>query len=158
MAVGVGTLEGIAIKREQFAPLELVEEVEVTIEQGLAGDCKGNRLKPSGEPTKRQVTALSKQSWAAACALVGKEIPWEMRRAGLLITGIMFDASDVGKLLYIGATVILVITRETDPCKRMNAVCPGLMEALTPEWRGGVCCRVLHGGKIRKNDVVRLGA
>jgi MOSC domain-containing protein YiiM len=44
---------------------------------------------------------------------------------------------------------------ETDPCPRMDAQHPGLTAALLPEWRAGVCCRVLKGGAIRSGDPVQ---
>jgi MOSC domain-containing protein YiiM len=32
----------------------------------------------------------------------------------------------------------------------------GLRKALKPDWRAGVSCRVLAGGKIKVGDAVRL--
>jgi MOSC domain-containing protein YiiM len=32
----------------------------------------------------------------------------------------------------------------------------GLKSALTPDWRAGVCCDVISGGKIQIGDAVRL--
>jgi MOSC domain-containing protein YiiM len=32
----------------------------------------------------------------------------------------------------------------------------GLKRALTPDWRVGVCCRVLSGGLISVGDTVQL--
>jgi MOSC domain-containing protein YiiM len=61
----------------------------------------------------------------------------------------------VGQVLSIG-DLRLEITGETDPCERMTEACPGLREALTPGWRGGVCCRVLSGSEIRIHDPVTL--
>ena len=49
---------------------------------------------------------------------------------------------------------MLEVTQETKPCHLMEAAHPGLKRALTPEWRGGVCCRVLKGGKVRVGDRV----
>jgi MOSC domain-containing protein YiiM len=47
-----------------------------------------------------------------------------------------------------------MITRETDPCERMDALAPGLRAALTPDWRGGACSRVVVGGTIRVGDTI----
>ena len=157
MAVGVGILKGIGIKRVPGAALELVAEAEITLNEGIVGDCRGSRLDATGSPRKRQVSLLSEQMWDAVCARVGREIPWQERRAALLIRGIMFDKEDIGRFIYIGSVVVLQIEKETVPCERMDDVCPGLQRALEPSCYGGFCCRVLQGGPIRENDTVRLG-
>ena len=58
--------------------------------------------------------------------------------------------------MRIGA-VELVVTEETDPCSRMDEQHLGLTEALTPDWRGGVCCDVVKPGAIRIGDQVEFG-
>jgi len=50
----------------------------------------------------------------------------------------------------------LQITRETDPCKRMEEAQSGLMKALAPDWRGGACCRVINGGSIALGYAVQV--
>ena len=125
-----------------------IDSVEITCEQGVVPDTRG-------KPGKRQVTVLSLESWLIACAELGAELPWTTRRANILISGITFSAEDVGKILQIG-DVCLQITVETDPCNRMDKQHQGLTAALTPEWRAGVCCRVLSGGQIQINDQVLL--
>ena len=52
-----------------------------------------------------------------------------------------------GAIIAIG-DVRLEVSGETDPCGRMDELEPGLRAALEPDWRGGVCCRVLHGGAV----------
>ena len=98
---------------------------------------------------------LSFESWQIACAELGVELPWTTRRANILVSGMKFSAEDVGKILQIG-DVQLQITVETDPCNRMDEQHQGLTVALTPDWRAGVCCRVLQGGEIRLNDHVAM--
>lgn len=108
-----------------------------------------------GKPGKRQVTVLSQAQWQAACDEVGAILPWTVRRANLLVDGISFDANMVGQQIIIGQ-LILLITRETDPCPRMDAQFKGLTQALTPHWRGGVCCRVIADGRVTVGDQVKI--
>lgn len=142
----MNSLIGIAIREGPRAPMQTVVHCAVSGEAGLAGDRRG-------KPGKRQVTVLSESAWLRACAALGRPLPWTVRRANLLVRGLEFGPDDVGRQLRIGA-VILEVTGETDPCRRMDEACPGLRAALEPEWRGGVCCRVLAGGAIAVDDPV----
>ena len=143
------TLQGIATREKSRVDMVEHAEIEVTIENGLVGDFRG-------KPGKRQVTVLATEAWSSACGVVGKELPWTTRRANLLVDRLSaIDESAIGNVIQIG-DVRLKITGETDPCRRMDEYCPGLKEALTPNWRGGVCCRVLAGGKIAVGDKVQV--
>ncbi len=64
--------------------------------------------------------------------------------------------TDVGRMIHIG-NAILEITRETDPCYKMDKAHQGLKEALMSGWRGGVCCKVIQAGTITSGDNVELG-
>ncbi|MCH6566428.1 MAG: MOSC domain-containing protein [Proteobacteria bacterium] len=66
-----------------------------------------------------------------------------------------FGESDVGKTIRIGE-VCLEITQETYPCSLMDKQHQGLKDALTPKWRGGVCCNVLNAGSIQVGDRVEI--
>lgn len=148
-----GVLAGIARHAFPKAPMETVDRVEVTVEAGLRGDFRGT-IKPGGKG-KRQVTLLERGDWDAAMAEVGHNIPWFQRRANLLVEAL--DLPQVsGVRLRIGADVLLEITRETDPCERMEALAEGLKAALLPDWRGGACARVLVGGTIRVGDPIEV--
>jgi len=128
--------------------MQLLESAEVTLEQGVAADFRG-------KPGKRQVTVLTREGWQAACAEAGlNDEPWTIRRANLLIEGLALTNS-AGCILKIGV-VQLLITQETDPCKRMEERYQGLSDALAKAWRGGVCCRVLVPGRIQIGDKVEL--
>lgn len=120
--------------------MEALQEALVTPQRGVEGDFRGR-------PGKRQVTVMSRESWARACAELGADLPWMTRRANLLVSGIEFGPAAVGSTLQLG-DLVLQITCETDPCERMDQALPGLRAALDPDWRGGVCCRVLAGGEI----------
>jgi MOSC domain-containing protein YiiM len=144
---------GIAIRVAKRAPMHELFEAEVTVGAGLLGDFRGG----GGGKRKRQVTVLSAAQWKEACTELGIELPWYTRRANLCIEGLeKCGPENVGRLLSLGSEVVLEITGETDPCKRMDEAHPGLKDALMPEWRGGYTCRVRHGGHLALGDSIVL--
>jgi MOSC domain-containing protein YiiM len=74
------------------------------------------------------------------------------RRANVMIRGLNLQNSR-GKQLRLGNCTLRVLG-ETTPCKRMDAMHPGLRKALSPNWRGGVFAEILEGGEIRVGDTV----
>jgi MOSC domain-containing protein YiiM len=134
------------------APMEAIDEAAVTLAGGIAGDFRGAM---KGKPYKRQITLIERGDWATAMAEVGHNFDWIERRSNLLVDGL--DLPQVpGTLLRIGADVVLEITRETDPCERMEALASGLKAALLPDWRGGVCARVVTEGRITIGDTIEV--
>jgi MOSC domain-containing protein YiiM len=142
------TLKAIAIKSGPRATMQQRNEAEITIEKGITGDFRGSQ-------SDRQITILSESSWQKACASVNADLSWMTRRANLLLDGVVFSAQDVGKSVRIGE-VILKITQETKPCSLMDELHQGLRNALTPDWRGGVCCKVVEAGSIQAGDHVEI--
>lgn len=148
----MGVLLGIARHARPKAPMELIEHARVTPETGIAGDFRGAM---KGKPYRRQVTLIERGDWDAAMAEVGHSIGWQERRANLLVDGLDLPQTK-GVRLRIGAEVVLEVTRETDPCERMEALAEGLRAALTPDWRGGACAMVITGGEIAVGDEIRI--
>ncbi|MGH8194401.1 MAG: MOSC domain-containing protein [Woeseiaceae bacterium] len=143
----MGKLVGIARREKKRAPMETLERAEISSATGVAKDSRG-------KPGKRQVTVVSAAAWRNACRDLGSEVPWTTRRANLLVEEIELP-NTIGGVLEIGS-VRLLITGEVDPCPRMDEQCPGLTNALTPDWRGGVSCTVLAGGSVALGDTVTL--
>ena len=141
-------VKGIARRNNKRAIMEELPECEIGKAFGVEGDFRG-------KPGKRQITILSEASWENACEEAGADLPWTARRANLLVAGIQFDDTFVGKILQIGA-LQLEITKETVPCYRMDEAHEGLQEAMKTHWRGGVCCRVLQSGIIGVGDIVEI--
>ena len=139
-------LVAIAYKTVKRGPMKEVLCANVTQHSGVEKDV-------FGRPGKRQVTVLSVQQWQAACQSINADLVWTIRRANLLVDGLTFSPADVGKQLLIG-DLCLEVTGETDPCKKMEMAHPGLELALTPDWRGGVTCRVLNDAMIHLGDPV----
>ena len=142
-----GRLIGIARALVLAQPLEELERVAVSIEAGLDGDCRG--ASPG-----RQVTVLFREGWEAACRDAGAALPWTARRANLYVEGLE-PPREVGARLAIGE-LVLEVTEETRPCALMERTFAGLRQAMQPDWRGGVCCAVISGGVVRRNDEVSL--
>ncbi len=92
------------------------------------------------------------EAWAEACAVLGEDVDPVARRANVLVSGV--DLEDTrGRVIRIGDSE-LEVTTETVPCRLMDFVHEGLMEALKPEWRGGVSARVRTPGPITVGDPV----
>ena len=143
----MSTLLGIAIRKASRAPMETLEEAEISLDSGIGEDFRGG-------VENRQVTVLVKEAWEAACITQGEELPWTTRRANLLVDELDLKES-TGSLLRIG-DALLEVTGETLPCPRMDELRPGLQGSLGPDWRAGVTCKVVEGGAIRIGNAVGL--
>ena len=145
----MGRLSGIARREKKRAPMETLEQAEVSEQTGVARDFRG-------KPGKRSVTVISARAWREVCAELGQEIPWTTRRANLLVDDIDLPNAE-GAIIEIG-DVRLQVTMEIDPCFRMDEQVDGLTEALKPDWRGGVGCIVLQSGSVSIGDAVKIVA
>jgi len=152
---GLGLIAGLARKARVKAPMELIDQAEITEALGITGDHRGVR-KPNGHG-KRQITLIERADWNAAMAEVGADLPWHARRCNILVDGLDLPQRPGARLL-LGRDVVLEVTRFTDPCERMEALAPGLFAALDKDWRGGACARVIRGGTVALGDVIRLEA
>lgn len=142
-------LLGIATHTESKGKIDTHQEITVSLEAGLENDYQGQKNR------KTQVTLLSLQDWQKACQQCDSVIDWTERRANLLVDDFEFSESMVGRQIQVGQ-VLLEITKETDPCSRMEALQAGLQAALTPNWRGGARCKVLRAGHIKIGDSITL--
>ncbi len=142
-----GKLIGIARAKKLKGPMEELDEAIISVSNGFESDARGT--KPG-----RQITILFALSWKTACSELGSDLPWTTRRANLFVDGIT-PPQEVGARLAIG-NVILEITQETEPCFMMDQAKQGLREALTPDWRGGICCNVIEGGRITIGDTAAV--
>lgn len=143
----MGRLAGIARRDRKRAPMQTLEQAEISTASGVADDFRG-------KPGPRQVTVISGAAWRAACAELDEDLPWTTRRANLLVEDIELPRT-LGAVLRVGP-VRLRITGEVDPCSRMEEQRQGLKAALQPDWRGGVSCTVIAGGPVSLGDEVDL--
>ena len=147
-----GRLIGIARKGRPLGPMETLDHVLVGLDTGVHGDHRG-AMRP-GKSNRRQITIMAAEDWTAALDQLGQPVSWEQRRVNLLSEGITLPR-ETGARLRIGP-VLIEITGECDPCRRMDAVAEGLLIALTPDWRGGRIARVIEGGEIAVGDMIEV--
>jgi MOSC domain-containing protein YiiM len=151
-----GRLDGIARHGRPRGPIETIERVLVDSRLGIHGDFRGAVV--PGKRGRRQVSLIEAESWQAAMADLGRAndpLPWYVRRANLLVTGLRLPRA-AGAVIAIGPGLRIEVTCECDPCSRMEEITPGLKAALTPDWRGGVLGRVIADGGIAVGDEVRI--
>lgn len=146
----MGKVLGIATRKRKRAPMDTHSKANITFEKGVGNDSRG-LIKGN-----RQVTVLTIEDWRIACQEINSDTPWTTRRANLLIENIELKNTK-GKVLIIG-DVQLEIMGELNPCGRMDEQVAGLTNALLPNWRGGVKCKILKEGKVKEGDTVVLEA
>ncbi|MCF6298304.1 MAG: MOSC domain-containing protein [Thiomicrorhabdus sp.] len=144
-------LIGIATHKEPKGAIIQHQSIQVHLKTGLENDYRG-QCNPH-----TQVTLLSAQTWNHVCQTLSVTLDWTERRANLLVDDIDFSEGNalIGQQVQVGQ-VLLEITAETDPCARMEQLCTGLKEALTPTWNGGIRCKVLKEGIIQIGDKIHL--
>jgi MOSC domain-containing protein YiiM len=103
------------------------------------------------------VVLIEALDWTNAIDECGADVPWFERRANLLVEELDIP-HEPGARLRIGADVLVEISQECAPCERMEALHPGLREALEPDWRAGARARVLRGGEVSVGDEIRIEA
>jgi len=129
----------LAEKRGSMLPREALTLVAG---EGVPGD--------HARRTRRPVTIVFADDWAAACADLGREVPPETRRASVYVTGGPANRY-LGRRIRLGEALI-EIRGAVDPCYRMDEAADGLTAALTPGDRGGIWGVVVEGGTVRLGD------
>lgn len=143
---GVGKLEAIWIKRFKRGPMDPKGSAAFKAGSGIEGN--------ANQGGKRQVTVISKESFAEVEAELGASVDPAWRRANLMVSGIDLRESR-DRVLDIGG-VRLRVAGETRPCERMDEAHPGLRAVLSPAWRGGVYGEVLDDGPVSLGCDVRF--
>ena len=149
-----GKLAGIARHAQPKGPMETLERVAVTMAEGVHGDFRGG-LATTKPGRKRQVSLIEADCVIAAMGEAGALLDWSDCRRNLLVEGLRLPRAE-GTRVKVGATLVIEITCECDPCERMEALHQGLRAAMTPDWRGGFLGRVIEDGEIAVGDEIRI--
>ncbi len=139
-----GRVVAMAVRKGEDEPMVDITEDRAIVGRGLSGDVRANG--------KRGVTLLSRELWGETLAELNADLPWQTRRANVLVEGIDL-ANTVGQTLRVG-DVELRIWGETRPCALMDEFHQGLKDALKPNLRAGVHGEVVSEGAISVGDPV----
>ena len=124
------------------APMGGPAEAVARADFGLEGD---RHARPG---SRRQVLLVD----AAVLRAEGLQ-PGDLRE-NVTVEGLPVDGLPVGTRLRIGAGVLLRVTKNCEPCSRMDEIRPGLQERL--RGRRGTLTAVEAGGVIRVGDAILL--
>lgn len=149
-----GRLAGIARHDRPKGPMETVQAVSVTRQLGVAGDYRG-ALCAQKQRFTRQVSLIEAECWTAALADLHGLLDWHHARRNLLLSGIRLPRA-AGTRVAIGASLVIEVRDQCDPCERMEALIPGLRAAMTADWRGGFLGCVIEDGDIAVGDAIRI--
>lgn len=144
----VGKVEWIGVRPDRKLPVQAVESVEVSVEQGLQGD---HYSKTGGN---RQVTLIQAEHLQAMAHILKIEsvAPDSVRR-NIVVSGINLLAFQEREF-QIG-DVILRMTGNCHPCTKIEQnLGPGAYNAM--RGHGGVTAKIIKGGTIRLGDTVKL--
>lgn len=138
-------IQSLWTRPAEAKPLIESEMLELVAGQGVRGDHAYGH--------SRHVTILFAEDWEAAAREVGAPgLHPKGRRANVIVSG--HDGTRfVGWRLRLGDT-LLEARGVVAPCPVMDEAHPGMMEALKPDGRAGIWCRVLEGGILRPGDVL----
>ena len=142
-----GVIAWIGIRPVRRGPVQMVDEVTVTIENGLAGDHY------SGSSGKRHVTLIQAEHLPVVASFLGlDDVTPELLRRNIVVSGLNLLALKDHRI-QIGNDVILEITGPCHPCSRMEQnLGPGGYNAM--RGHGGLTAKVVQGGVIRRGDSV----
>ena len=139
-----GRVQWIGLRPKRDVPMLEVNEVNAISGKGLQGD---RYASGSG---KRGITLIQAEHLPVIAALSGHEkiAPATLRR-NIVISGIPLIAL-IGKKFRIG-DALFEGTDACEPCERMEAALgAGAYNAMVGH--GGLCARILQGGKISIGD------
>ena len=151
--VAPGKLEWIGLRTERSGEIQVVELTQAIVGLGLDGDHRC--LKTPG--SARQVTIISREYIHQIAQQLGIDfIDPALLRRNLVISGMNLNLLRFQRL-QIGE-VILETSALCDPCSRMDENL-GKGAAAAMFGYGGLCAKVIKGGRIEVGDaVVRVQA
>jgi MOSC domain-containing protein YiiM len=148
----VGVIEAIYIAREQGSPVERLEEIEAQKGCGLEGDryCSGmGHWSRFGRDC--EVTFVEAEDLDRIQAEPGLRVKNGEHRRNVVTRGV--SLSDLRRARFRVGEAIFGYGKPCSVCRHIERLTEkGMTQAL--KGRGGMCAKVLQGGRIRQGDAV----
>jgi len=137
-----GSIVNIHIARVKGTPSDPVQEANAISGMGLEGDrsCETGNM--------RQVLLVDKET------LDEFELKPGQIKENITTTGVDMSQTEPGQVFFIGDHVTMEIVGECEPCGKMNALQPGLLDKINH--RRGMLAMVINGGSFKVGDSIRL--
>ncbi len=141
-----GRVAWMGLRAARDVPMQVVEAALAAAGTGLAGD------RYAGGSGKRAITLMQAEHLPVIAALLDRDaLAPALLRRNLLVAGLPLLAL-LGQRFCIGE-VLLEGSGPCEPCERMEtALGSGGFNAM--QGHGGICARVLRGGRIRVGDAL----
>ena len=137
-----GSITNLHIARIKETPSDPVQEATAISGIGLEGD------RSAFEGSKRQVLFMDKETLDEFGLNPGQV------KENITVTGLDLSRTKEGQVFLIGDDVTMEIVGECEPCGKMDAIQPGLMNKI--DGKRGMLAKVLNGGAIKVGDTVRI--
>ncbi len=148
----VGVIEAIYIAREQGTPVERLVEVEALKGCGLEGDryCSGTgHWSRFGRDC--EVTFVEAEDLDRIQAETGLRLKNGEHRRNVVTRGV--SLSDLRRVRFRVGEAVFGYGKPCSVCRHIERVTEtGMTQAL--KGRGGMCAKVIQGGRIRRGDAV----
>ncbi len=137
-----GTITNLHIARVKGTPSDPVQEAIAISGQGLQGDrsCSASNV--------RQVLLMDKET------LDELDLNPGQIKENITTIGLDIAKAQPGQVFFIGDQVTLEIVGHCEPCAKMNALRPGLLNQING--RRGMLATVINGGPIKVGDTIRI--
>ena len=147
-------VEAIYIAPQGGVDMVAKEVVEAVANLGLRGDRYMERTGYWSGLDECQVTLIEGEIIREISRQTGLRIENGEHRRNLVTRGVrLYDL--MGKSFRVGEAVF-VFDRPRPPCGYIQSITQvGMTRALIGD-RGGICARVLHSGRIRRNDSIEI--
>ena len=149
-----GVVEEIYIAPEGSAAMERVEEVRTIEGCGIEGDryCEGTGFwTPYGDVC--EVTLIESEDLDYIQNELGISVKNGEHRRNIITSGIRLG--DLRRKRFRVGEAVLAYDRPRPPCRHVQDLSePGMTRAL--KGRGGICARVIEGGRICAGDAIEV--
>jgi MOSC domain-containing protein YiiM len=168
--VSAGRVEAVACKAEHGPDKPLVDAIELVADRGVIGDAHfgetvQHRSRARTHPTMRNLRQVHLLHGELLDELAARGFDVGPGTLGENVTtrGVDLLGSPRGSVLRLGDEVVLELTGLRNPCRQLNALRPGLMQAVLGRDAAGDLVRlsgvmtvVRTGGTVRAGDAIAV--